>query len=440
MKYILITFFILLLPCILTAQLTQDADGESSLLFRANHISLDITKTDVGMGINNIQRSIARTWYPILGGGINAKNESGIGNLFSTGTLVPSSSAHVFFGFSYSNGYSPNAETQITRIGEQIDQVEIDFERAFYREMPWVVRNNTDTSHTLALRESLLKELSDTASLQKIKAILSPKDNDTPQIKTSKEAILKEVNLREELHAKNIKVLYAKQEELSKAQAGTTYFQCMVFGLGGVNAMEFKTFSGFDTLNLKNSFQDQYFRGGFAGLGLNVQYGRVIFGVSYRYSQTNNFSALTKKTYTLQTKVNYGNQTLTEEKQITAYAGTYGKVIVNELKADFAINFKLDDSATNVLLWNPYVRGNLFSRDTSLLQNTIDLGTGFYFFRTEGKFLGGFYIEFPDVQNNMEKAKPVKDQNLRDPLQRLTFGIVTKFSFVSLLNQLEADD
>ena len=124
-----------------------------------------------------------------------------------------------------------------------------------------------------------------------------------------------------------------------------------------------------------------------------------------------------------------------KEKKITAYSGKYGEVVVNRLNFDIIAAFKLDKEADNHILVNPYIRGNFFSRDTSLQLNTFNIGTGFYLFKKTGKFMGGLYIELPDVNNEIEKKKPLEDQNIRADFKRLTFGLVGRISINSLLSK-----
>jgi hypothetical protein len=212
------------------------------------------------------------------------------------------------------------------------------------------------------------------------------------------------------------------------------YWQFLVYGFGGIQASEFKRFVGLDSIDLANSFSDEYFRGGKGGLGINFQTRNIMFGLTYSYLETNNFSLLSKKEYSWRTSITQNGQTLTEDKKITAYSGTYEKVGINELNFDLIINLKLDKDAKNHILINPYSRSQLFSRKTDILPNSTNIGCGFYFFQQTGKFIGGFYTELTDINQNYEKAKPITEQNLRQPLNRLTFGIVGKFSFSSLLN------
>jgi hypothetical protein len=186
---------------------------------------------------------------------------------------------------------------------------------------------------------------------------------------------------------------------------------------------------------LSKSFTDIDERGGHFGIGVNFQRGILKFGLTYDYFSTNNFKMLNKGEYTFRNTVTSGGQSLIQEKKITAYSGKYGEVEVNRLSFDLTAAFKLDKEANNHLLVNPYFRGNFFSRDTSLLLNTMNIGAGFYLFKKTGKFLGGFYFELPDVENNIEKKKKEEDQNIRPALKRLTFGITGRISLNSFLSR-----
>ncbi|MBK9719495.1 MAG: hypothetical protein IPO85_18660 [Saprospiraceae bacterium] len=144
-----------------------------------------------------------------------------------------------------------------------------------------------------------------------------------------------------------------------------------------------------------------------------------------------NFSNLSSKEYTLRTTDTSRNQSLISEKKITAYSGKYSKVESNQLNLDLLKEFKLGD--TSRLITNLYYRGSLFSRDTVYLRNISNIGLGIYFLGKKSKFLGGLYVELPDINNNIEKSMPESERNIRPPLKKLTFGIVTKFSISSIL-------
>ncbi|MEO8769964.1 MAG: hypothetical protein ABI402_07760 [Ferruginibacter sp.] len=145
-----------------------------------------------------------------------------------------------------------------------------------------------------------------------------------------------------------------------------------------------------------------------------------------------NFINLKSKEYTIRTTDISSNQSLVSEKKITGYGGKYSKVETNQLNIDIVADYRLSDSSR--ILVNPYLRSSLFSRDTAFLKNYTNVGLGLYFVGKKSKFLGGLYLELPDINNNIEKAKPASEIDIRPPLKKLTFGIVTKFSISSLLS------
>jgi hypothetical protein len=415
-------------------RMTQTAEGESSVLFRGTNITLDIAKTDLSFGLNNLNKTIGETNRYFIGTDIGVKNEEGIGQLFSAGKLVPSAKANFYGGWSWSNGKDLANEKRVNELNEQKERVEKEYLNTFYPAMEKIVLLRIPDP-TDGFRMQLLTALAVKEPVLIFKKRLAENEKDSDQIKNAKKEILKTIaeleKTRDERFTEIDKELGTLNETLSKK----SYLQIMPFVFGGISASEFKRFRGFDTLNYKNSFTDEYFRGGQFGFGLNAQWRFITFGITYSYFQTNNFDLLTKKEYTFKdVQSNGGSQSLTEEKKITAYAGEYGKVEVNQLKTDLVFNFKLDPKAVNHLLVNPYFQARSYSRNVELLPNTMNVGCGFYFFNNKGKFLGGFYTELPDVKNELEKAKPIADQNLREPLKRITFGIVGKFSFNSLLN------
>ena len=85
------------------------------------------------------------------------------------------------------------------------------------------------------------------------------------------------------------------------------------------------------------------------------------------------------------------------------------------------------------MLLNPYLHSKIGSSNKDLIPNTTDIGIGLYVFNSKSKILGGFYIELPDISNNIEKNKTITDQNIRPALQKLSFGIVTRFNLQSFM-------
>ena len=172
-------------------------------------------------------------------------------------------------------------------------------------------------------------------------------------------------------------------------------------------------------------------RGGKIGVGVNFRWRNLWIGATYSYVEGNNFNGLTQKEYKWDRTSEGNGQTLVEEKTISAYSGKFNEIDYNELVGDIVYNVNLGDSGKSHLLISPYIKGQLFSRDTSLLSNKTNIGVGLYFFKNNSKFLGGLYIELPDVNNNAEKRKPEADQNLRPAHKRLSFGITGRINLGS---------
>lgn len=431
--------FSLLLCCVITKQLaaqgiTKTAKGEGTVLYKGNNISLDIGETDLSFGFNNLQRSLGRDEAFIWGSNLKAKNESGIAGLFSKGDFVPASSLNFFSGYSFSNGI-PNGlrkpyEDAMKTYTTNIEELDVALTENIKAQIQYLVSGD----ELQLLRDELLKKFAASRTqkefVNSLGAMKPEKENETRAI-LNLETILKKVI--KEFEAK-VKVYEDEIERMDNKLNETTYWQLMFFGFGGITSSEFKYFKGIDSVTIGNSFSDQYFRGGHFGIGANFQYGRFMFGATYNYKKTNNFHLLTKKDYTLRTTNTVNNQALIQEKKITGYAGTYGTVEINEFAFDFMWREKLDKEGKNSLLINPYIRSQFLSRNKELLPNSTNIGAGFYFFQNTGKFLGGIYFELPDVKQNYEKAKPVTEQSLRKPLNRISFGITGRLSIGSFLN------
>jgi hypothetical protein len=424
--------------------LTQSADAKSTIYFKGTNINIDLGKADLSFGLNNLDATIGDPSKIFWGFGVKAKDEEGIGNLFSNGELVPFGAFNCYFGWSYSNTVIPHYNEIEAQLLEQRTQIKNEKYKLLLNKTEINIENiSNDDSMLYNLKHSLLKilnsenfnesEFFDTLKLRDDKndSFNSHVDSAKRKIRNSYDSL--NISLKT-IYQPKIKEIDSKRKIYKDAYKDIPYFQLLFFGFGEINAMNFKHFTSFDSLNLNNSFNSEYFRGGKIGLGINMQYGNFLFGLTYDYIKTNNFNLLTKKDFTLRQTFNSGNLTLINEKKIEAYSGDYGDVEINDLNFDFIWNLKLDEKATNHILINPYIRSQLFSRNESLLPNKMDIGCGFYFFQQTGKFLGGLYIELPDVFNDYEKVKPITEQDLREPFKRLTFGIVGKYSFNSLLN------
>lgn len=406
--------------------LTQSADGKSTVLFKGNNISLDIGKTNLDFGFNNLFKTVGRNKCFFLGGDANAKNQSGIGEAFSKGSLSPSSQIKGFLGFSWSNSSFPSIDAQEDFLLGEKDKLIQTLEGKVIR----IIKLNLSGKNK-ELANKLIDTLNKNHDVLEVTAAITA-DNTIDSV--VKKEILKKIADSQNEYMNSQKGIDASLDTINKIYGHTNYWQILFFGYGGINASGFQHFVGYDTANLKKSFAKEDFQGGMGGIGLNIQWRNLILGTTFDLTYTDNFNLLTSKDYTLKNTITSGGQTITEEKQITAYSGAYGKVQIYNLNIDLIGNFKLDKAAKNHVLVNPYIRMQVGSNTSSLLPNSTNVGCGFYFFQQSGKFLGGFYVELPDVDNNYEKAKPIAEQDLREPINRISFGVVSKFSFSSLLN------
>lgn len=425
----------------LSQGLTQSADGKSTIPIKGSAVGLDISKTEASFGYNNLDQSIkTKKVRGLYGVELKAKNEEGFGNLFSNGDLVPSGSLTGFAGITFSNAFNS------TEVAEEAKRRQLNTALTNYRHD---FRIKLQIDFTTHINSICIKFISDpihrVQTITNLTNILAQLSDLNREIFYDKIKSLTDVDPDIEAAYLNL-ISYAKEEKEEFLRVGqdmqgdlenlhnlytkSSYQRFTIFGFGGITAINFKHFIGIDSANLSKSFDNIDDRGGNFGLGINYQWRNLWFGLTYSYVSTNNFSVLKKKDYTLRTTSTVNSQALIEETKITGYSGKYGTLELNNLNFDLVIRLRLDKSFKSTLLINPYIRASIFSRDTNLLPGTTNVGSGFYFLK--GKFLGGLYVELPDIDNNLEKAKPTDEQNLRPASKRLTFGIVTKISLASL--------
>lgn len=448
MKKIVIVLLIVAYSATTQAQfLTQSAEGKSSIPLPLNGmgIGIDIGKTEVAFGLNNYAKVLDDKSKFLLGLNLSAKSSDGLGNLFSGGDIVPQSNFLGFVGFSMSNNNKILANYKKDPFYIKY-QANIKTKQKLFDEL------KTKTTKAVNTAAAFLKK--DVCIDNRIVPDLTKKINSVKEIADLNSYINNYKIEGEECDSMvpfkaKLKELYsiARKEyatayNLIKASdaASVPDFEKFIkkqipiritgFLQGGINARSFTRFISLSTPDLSKSFQDTLFRGGLFGVGVNLQVKNYWLGVTYSFIGGDNFASLKSKEYTLRTTDTSGNQVLTREKKITAYSGKYAKVNSNELNIDLVGDFKLSD--TSRLLASLYLRSSLRSKDTAYLKNYTNIGAGLYFINKKGKFLGGLYVELPDINNNFEKAKAANEVNIRAPYKKLTFGIVTKFNISSI--------
>ncbi|WP_426584192.1 hypothetical protein [Mucilaginibacter sp. R-33] len=409
--------------------ITKTADGEGTVLFKGSSIGIDIAKTDISIGWNNLQRTVGdkSTWF--LGLSAQGENKEGVSTLLSKGDAVPSASGRIYGGWSWSNATSSSHAVQEQFILNRMTRYDQRFLRNYrvrIYEAALALCDESDPDQAKFKKGFLnvLRKADITVSITD--ALVINPATDKSSVQTIKKQLTAVSDKMLAQYKTDLAGFNAELKKLSDA-GPKTYTQFLVYGFGDYSSSQFKQMTKLDSVNYNNSFQNVNQRGDKIGLGVNYQNGPFTFGLTYDYAFANNFDLLSKKTYTFKKVLTSGNQSLTEQKDITAYSGTYGTLHMDEIGFDALYNVKLDPLATNHLLFDPYARWKV-SHDKALMPNTFDVGCGFYFFQQTGKFLGGFYVELPDVNNNYEKMKPDAEQVFRKPLQRLSFGIVGKLS------------
>ncbi|WP_294823232.1 hypothetical protein [uncultured Flavobacterium sp.] len=421
----------------LTAQsLTKNAEGESTIFMKGSSIGLDIGKTQLSFGINNLQQALTHNHNYIGGVSVKGENKEGLANLFKEGNFVPAASLEGFIGGRISFGEKKESIEDRSRINAKLEK----FDRQRIDECRNLIVTGVIASTSLSQEASdkLIKSVE--PSIFRFKEVRTVIDAVKPL--ASDTDALKEWTLLSNGFDDFKKDYEAKRKEVQESRdvgwsqfARKGFTEILAFGYGGITGSEFKRFIAFELTDLSKSFIDESFRGGRGGAGINIHHGSFTFGVTYGYLKTNNYALLTKKEYSLKqtaTSTAQAGQTLTEEKKVTAFSGNYGEVEFNELNIDVIYNLRLDEQA-NYLLINPYMKSQLMSRNSAILPNSTNLGIGCYFFKSSGAFIGGFYTELNDINNNYERAKPEDVRNLREPMERISFGVVAKISLSSII-------
>ena len=429
--------------------LSQSAEGKGTVLSKGSLVSFDIAKTDVSFSLNNLNQPVWADAYTkphrfLYGGAISAKNEEGLGNLFSKGDFVPSSKLTGFLGLKLIDN-RPSLRSPIERINEQLQPLNnrqiadfqirteslIEAEIADRDNLSDAIRQKIQSDWTTELKTSVASRyIKYLKGYQKSNPFVSQNLDVTNIISDVIEGI-KAISKEHSAEQDKIRAELIKHYQ-GYAESNQTQFS--IFTFGGIEGSSFKRVDTIHTTNLPKSFIKEEFRGGNWGVGMNYQINRFKLGLTYSYRRTNNFALLDKTEYTLTNTYTSGGTEMKNTKQVTAYSGKFGSVEVNELNFDILYTLGLGKNSDTYAMLNGYLRSNMFSRDEELLPESFSIGVASYFFTRKSKFLGGIYVELPDVDDSYEKSKPKDDQVIRPAIRRLTFGIVGKFSINSLIS------
>jgi len=439
-KYALIAVFGFLISEV-SAQfqgITQGAEGTSTIPVRGSTVGFDLTKTDLSLSANNLAKASQKnTASPILSSTIKVKNNDGIGSLFSGGNIVAEGNLNGLIGITLPD-ISRNATSAFTKRYNNLDNhylgLEVSMRAQIVTKITALINSLLPSISNLTQRTNAQNELNNLWST------LTNRENeyyDAIKNLTPSDPQVVHVYSKVKTYALTLQNEYSSlyQEHQAKLQhlhleySNINYSRLSIFGYGGITALEFKVFDGFNLNDPSKSFSDIKERSGNIGLGINYQHNAMWLGITYSYEDSNNLSELKKKEYSIKTTIIKDSISLTQEDKFSAYTGTFSRHIrKNQFNVDLIFRINLDDEYKNFLLLNPYVRASVLSGNTELLTNKTNVGLGCYFFQQNGKFNGGFYVELPDVNNNIEKKKPALEQNIQPPLMKLTFGIVAKYT------------
>lgn len=220
-----------------------------------------------------------------------------------------------------------------------------------------------------------------------------------------------------------IKLLNRQIEEnrsTRHTQSLTTYINA------GLNADNFRLYQPEDAPSLSKRFEKVNFRGGFVDIGLNYEYApRWVFGIALGYERYNNLDSLTLTSYTLKNTTIVNNSELSTESKINAYQGGYMAYNRVNIKTDALYYGRV--SSDYRLVWNTLFTRIILPLQEKEINKVFQAGTAINFYKSEGKFAGGLYLQSNDVFNSLHSTDQFHE--------RLSFGIVAKYSFSSIMSR-----
>ncbi|MCE7070889.1 hypothetical protein LZG74_11280 [Dyadobacter sp. CY327] len=417
--------------------LTQSADGKSTIPIKGSAVGIDIGKTELSFGYNNLNSAVeAKQIRWIFGSEVRVKNEEGIGNLFSSGDFIPSGNLKGYSGITIDLGTT----SEIQRIEKNAQTKFSNWQTSFRTDLKSDFQDFINISAATLSTDALTTTTKTTftnampgANIEEFFDVVKDFKAADPVTQLVYDQIIDFAKLKKKEYTDHKKAYIESRSNLYKRFTATNSSRLTAFGKAGISSIGFKHYVLSDTVNLAKNFEDKVGRGWQFGFGVNYQWRNIWLGFSWSRNKSNNFPKLKKKEYFIKTTKSSGSSSLIEESKLTGYSGTYSKIYLNNIDIDLVVRLKLDNEYKNYTLLNPYLRASVKSSNKTLLQNTVNLGIGIYFLPNNSKLVGGIYFELPDVNNNSEKAKDLVDQNLRPPLRRLTFGVLTKINLSTIM-------
>ncbi len=425
----------------------EDAKGQSSILYRNSNISFDLTQASLSASINNFRKiHVADKPSQLLYGfAVNGKNEEGLSVLWNEGNLTAASSVEGFLGYRF-RGYHKEY-----LLYNELDALAVSPDLAAYKNSLNYSKDMNDLITKDAVlnfaQKKILRDAFNTISKNHL-YVLSDVINEANNLKRNyhtqglaalesatdrvinflagRVAIARELKPNADLIREHIEILNEQIDDFRKTHRQRAF---TVFLNSGMNAISFRLYSMSTNPVFSNRFKSTQFRGGFLDAGFNYDFGpRWIVGTTVGYEKANTFDSLSKKDYTIKTTEISGNQELISEKKYTGFSGFYKEYNSVVFKTDLLYFSKINDDfrlVLNVLYSRWYLPMN-----ENNIKGIANIGTGINFYKQNGSFVGGVYLQENDAFNNLKS----ENSNF---WKRLNLGITTKFSFEAIADRLK---
>ncbi len=411
--------------------LNQDASGGTTIMYHGSTINFDAANSNISFVYNNFRNELpnSASKQGFLGIRMRATAKNGIANVINTTNITPDGEIGISFGKVYIK--EENLGKTLSLISERQKQIFLSEEQIQIK-LEEKLKNSVNISKNQAI-EKKIKELINQFGIYELYNELSKfrlqnesffKDNAAANTEFEnflfliKELVISKNNSA--LSEKEIKQLYDRIER--------SYWQKrhLIYGNINLTGSQFMFEKDANNIDLTKRFKKQNFTGYKAGIGYNYQKGgEIIYGLGLGYELTNTFSLLDDAEITLiDTKVN-STQKIESKKSFTAYSGNYNTFNRIFISGDIIKFFSGLDSDKSVIVGNLFFR-HLESNNKSVFPTITNVGAGAYFFKNNGVFLGGVFIESQDIFDNLWKKGFIPDEKLL--FKRFVVGLTTKFS------------
>lgn len=414
--------------------LVQDAQGKTSIMYHGDAVNFDLTQTRATFVINSFGNEYKKNKNrkTFWGGQASANSKNGIAGLVSSTNIVPEGNLNLTFGITET--------TDGSRI-DAIEKMEYSAEKA--GELAKRFQTNLEA---LGKSDPIIKKNNDLQ--KKIDEVIASTEYEKLAIDIRK---LIETN---KVESKNIEVLATSIEALIKShlaqisvltddvnahwdqiQRSWWKRRSLFYVTTGLTASEFIHIFDPNNLDFDKRFKKTNYQSPKIGIGYNLQVGGTdMYGVNLVLQKSNTFSQLESADYTFSSSNTLNTGKLDSKQVFTAYSGNYYTYWQVPISVDWVHFFRGITDERSVLALNVYLRHQFTSDGKYRFTNhdITNLGVGSYFFKDNGILLGGIYLEFQDLANNIESRKEIP--KLKPFYNRLNFGIITKFSLNSIIS------